>query len=195
MIRNAFIVVSTALLLGACSTPPPLNFSPPNVGHIGQKVDAALVSTIVTMGRPDEAKGKIDVAGFEGEVAALWKSALEDAFTRMAIFDDDSKRRLNLAVKVLKLDVPGAGFDMKTSTVARYELIDRQTGDIVFTTDVASEGVVPLGNNFMGAIRARESASRSVQNNISLFLQQLMTADLTRPMFPTAPAAPAAPSK
>lgn len=33
-------------------------------------------------------------------------------------------------------------------------------------------------------MRAREAVNRSVQNNIILFLQQLETVDVDRPMFP-----------
>ncbi len=73
---------------------------------------------------------------------------------------------------------------MHTYTTARYELIDRNTGSIVFTADVDSDGRVGGDDNFFGAIRARDSASASVQNNIAAFLQQLETADLSRPMFP-----------
>lgn len=168
----------------ACaSTPPPLNFTPPNINVVQRQQPVALVSTIVTIGRPDEAVGSIEVAGMENELQQLWKSSLEDSVTRMAIFNDSAPTRVNLNVKVLKLDVPAFGASMTTQTVARYELLDRNTGAVVFTTDVQSDGMVPMDYNFVGAIRARESASRSVQNNIATFLQRLEAADLSRVQF------------
>lgn len=174
------------LALSGCASVPPLNFAPANVGMSQTKQDAALVAVTVTVAAKSEAKGKIQIAGAEGNVAELWKTALEDAITRMAVFRDDSPHRLSLAVKILKLQLPVAGVAMHTKTTARYELIDRNTGAIVFASDVESDGRSGGGENFYGAIRARISASNSVQNNIATFLQQLETADLSKPVFPAA---------
>ncbi len=44
---------------------------------------------------------------------------------------------------------------------------------------------MPFNYAFAGVIRARESISRSAQNNIAQFLQALETVDITKPMFPT----------
>ncbi|AOH37362.2 hypothetical protein BGP89_02865 [Luteimonas sp. JM171] len=74
---------------------------------------------------------------------------------------------------------------MTTRTTARYEIIDREDGSIIFTQDVQAAGEVPMGYAFAGVIRARESINRSVQNNIAQFLQSLETVDASRPMFPS----------
>lgn len=102
----------------------------------------------------------------------------------MAIFSDGSDRKVSLSVKVLELDVPAFGASMTTKTMARYELIDRETGAIIYTQDISAEGHVPASYAFVGVIRARESINRSVQNNITQFLQALETVDVSRPMFP-----------
>ncbi len=73
---------------------------------------------------------------------------------------------------------------MTTKSAARYEIIDRANGDIIFTQDINSEGVVPFDYAFIGMIRARESLNRSVQQNIAQFLQALETVDVSKPMFP-----------
>jgi len=114
----------------------------------------------------------------------MWERALTEAINRMAIFRDDSQRKVSLSVKVLAIDIPSFGASMTTKTIARYELIDRADGSIIYTQDISSEGVVPFDYAFVGAIRARESISRSVQNNIAQFLQSLQTVDVNRPMFP-----------
>lgn len=77
-----------------------------------------------------------------------------------------------------------------SSTIARYELIDRATGSIVYTQDVSASGEVPFNYASAGVIRARESISRSAQNNIAQFLQSLETVDISKLMFPNKQEAP-----
>lgn len=186
--KKQFWVVALAALLGGCASAPPLNFSVPDVGVSSTKIDAELKSLTVSLARPDEKKGDIPAAA-QHEVPQMWETALTEAINRMAIFRDDSPRKVSLSVKVLAIDIPAFGASMTTKAIARYEIIDRADGSIIYTQDITSEGVVPFNYAFVGAIRARESVSRSVQNNIAEFLQALQTVDVTKPMFPTTSAA------
>jgi hypothetical protein len=170
--------------LGGCAANPPMNFSVPNVGVSHTKLDADLKSLTVSLARPDEKKGDIP-AWTQSLVPALWQTALMDALNHMTIFRDDASRKINLSVKVLALDIPSMGASFTTKTIARYEIIDRATGDIIYTQNIAASGTVPAGYAFAGVIRARESINRSVQNNITQFLQALETVDISKPMFPT----------
>lgn len=170
--------------MAGCASNPPLNFSVPNVGVTQNKIDADMRSLTVSLARPDEARGKIPAAA-QHEIPQMWESALTEALNRMAIFSDSSPRKVSLSVKVLELDVPAFGASMTTTTGARYELIDRDTGAIIYTQDISADGVVPASYAFAGVIRARESINRSVQNNIAQFLQALETVDVTKPMFPS----------
>ena len=191
--RRLVIVVAT-LMLGACAQDiPPINFSVPNVGVSQHKVDAELKSLTVTMGRPDEQTGPINLMvetmspapGTGGVVTSIWRTSLEEAVNRMAVFNDDAKKKISLQVKVLKLDMPSAGGTFTTNTSAKYEIIDRTNGSIIYTQVIDASGTCPGDYAFMGAIRARESVNRSVQNNISLFLQALDSVDVHKPMFPS----------
>jgi len=67
---------------------------------------------------------------------------------------------------------------MHTGTLARYELIDRSTGQTIYSTDIESDGRVSGDYAFMGTTRARESVNRSIQNNISQFIEQLKGAHI-----------------
>ena len=165
----------SGLMLSGCSVAP-LNFTPANVAPSSIRHNAALVSTNVTVASSTEATGKLNTAGAEADVASLWKSTLDDALVRMAIFRDDSPNKLSLIVKILELDVRSLGFD--TSTTARYELIDRNTGKTIFTTDIKTSG---KASDYVGNDRARKSASRSVQANIEEFLVQIERAKLSHP--------------
>ncbi len=171
-----------ALLLTGCQSVPPLNFSVPNVGVSQKKIDAELKSMTVTLARPDEQKGEI-MAGME-PVAQLWQTSLTEALNRMAVFKDDANKKISLQVKVLGLDVPSAGASFETTAIARYEIIDRSNGSIIYTQEFSSKGLVSMGYAFMGIVRARESVNRAVQNNITMFLQALETVNFDKAMFP-----------
>lgn len=183
-IHHFFVVaIATVLLSGCGATIPPLNFSVPNVGVSQKKIDAEMKSMTVTIARPDEKTGNLPV-GMEQMVPQLWQTALTEALNKMTIFQDDATKKVNLSVKILKLDPPGAGASMTTETAARYEIMDRKTGDVIFTQDIASSGTTPFDHAFLGLTRARESINRAVQNNITQFLQALETVDVQKPMFP-----------
>ncbi|WP_227629557.1 YajG family lipoprotein [Klebsiella oxytoca] len=169
--------------LTGCASVPPLNFSTHGVGVSQKKIDAQLKSLTVSLARPDEQKGDI-VAGME-TITPIWRDSLQEALDRMAIFKDNSANTVSLNVKVLAIDVPSFGMAMTTKAVARYEVINRSNGDIIYTQDIESTGTVPASYAFVGVVRARESINRAVQNNITQFLQALESIELSRPMFPS----------
>ena len=200
---NAFrlsipFILFLLLLSSACTKRLPVNFSAPNIGVSSTKLDAELKSLTVSIARPDEAIGEIRVAHLArayGEFqpyplslyTGLWKTALEEAFNRMAIFKDDSPKKVSLAVKILKFQTISAFPVAHTS--ARYEIIDRSDGSIIFTTDISTSGegpfnLDPLAEDVLGS-RAVDGINRSVQKNIIQFLQALETVDMDKPMFPS----------
>lgn len=181
--KNITLLIFTLILATGCTPLPPLNFSAPNVGFSQKKIDAEMKSLTVTIARPDETTGEL-AFGIEQMVPQLWQSALVEALNKMAIFQDDSPRKISLSVKILKLDDPAAGISMTTDATARYEIIDRKTGSIIFTQDISSSGITPFDFALLGVIRARESINRAVQNNITQFLKALETVDIQKPMFP-----------
>jgi hypothetical protein len=182
-IQHLLISAIAAVLLSGCGSIPPLNFSVPNVGISQKKIYAEMKSMTVTIARPDEKTGELPV-GMEQMVPQLWQTALTEALNKMAIFQDDATKKVNVSVKILKLSPPGAGASMTTATAARYEIIDRKTGDIIFTQDISASGTTPYDYAFLGVARAQESINRAVQNNITQFLQALETVDIQKPMFP-----------
>lgn len=183
IIQRWLMVFGIVFLLSGCNAMPPLNFSVPNVGVSQKKIDAEMKSMTITIARPDEKSGSLP-AGMETVVPQLWQTALTEAVNKMAIFQDDATKKVNLAVKILKLELPGAGASMTTNTTARYEIMDRKTGDIIYTQDIATSGTTPFDFAFIGMVRARESINRAVQNNITVFLQALETVNVQKPMFP-----------
>ena len=105
----------------------------------------------------------------------------------MAIFKDDSPKKVSLAVKILKFQTISAFPVAHTS--ARYEIIDRSDGSIIFTTDISTSGegpfnFDPFADDPIGS-RSIDGINRSVQKNIIQFLQALETVDIDKPMFPS----------
>lgn len=184
--RSGLAMLAVFMVAGCATSMPPANFSVSNVGISEHRLDAEVRSITVTYGRPDEQIGQVDFFMFgEGNnVSAAWKTALVEALNRMLIFTDGGSKTVSISVKILKLDAPNFGASMTTETVARYEIIDRANGDIIFSQDVSSSGTTPATHSFLGLTRARESVNRAVQNNIALFLQAAGTIDLAKPMFP-----------
>lgn len=180
-------VAAVSLILTGCQSVPPLNFSVPDVGYTQKKVDADLKSITVSLARPDEKTGEIPAAAGVA-VPPLWQTAVVEALNRMAVFKDDSPIKVNLSVKVLKLDVPSVGVNFETHTEAKYELINRANGDIIYTQNISSVGSTPMSYAMLGAARQVESVNRSVQNNITQFLQALDSIDPAKPMFPASSA-------
>lgn len=105
--KKLFLSVVLVGLSACAQTVPPLNFSVPNVGPTTHKVPAELRSINVSMARPDEQLGMLQ-AGYE-VLTPIWKSALEDALNRMALFQDDAPRKVSISAKILRVDVPGMG--------------------------------------------------------------------------------------
>ena len=181
-----FVPLTLVLLFSfGCVSLPPVNFSAPNIGVSSTKLDAELKSITVSIARPDEATGEIHPG--IGIHTGLWKTALEEAFNRMAIFKDDSPKKVSLAVKILKFQTISAFPVAHTS--ARYEIIDRSDGSIIFTTDISTSGegpfkLDPFADDAVGS-RSIDGINRSVQKNIIQFLQALETVDMDKPMFPS----------
>lgn len=194
--QHLFVAAITATILSGCGSIPPLNFSVPNVGVSDRKVDAEMKSLTVTVARPDEKTGKLDLkfasldengqGGSAGDqmVPQMWQTALTEALNKMVVFQDDATKKVNVSVKILKLDVPSSGVSFTTNTTARYEIMDRKTGDLIFSQDISSSGTTPADFAALGLARMRESINRAVQNNITQFLQALETVDVQKPMFP-----------
>jgi PBP1b-binding outer membrane lipoprotein LpoB len=177
------VLVCVVLLLSGCANQmPPLNFSVPNVGPSKHKINAELKALTVTLARPDETKGEMP-AGIE-TITPMWKEALEEALNRMALFQDDASRKVSLSVKILAINLQPLGISFTTTVSARYELLDRATGAIIYSEQVDSSGTTPMDYAFLGVIRQRESINRAVQNNISKFLMAVETVQVNKPLFP-----------
>jgi hypothetical protein len=178
--RLTNLLVVGTLFLGACTSVPPLDFTVQDVGRVADRKPAELESLTVGYASQKQSR-KIES---DHGLPPLWKEALQDAINRSLVFTDDAPMRVNVSVRILEVNAPEFGADMKTTVAALYEVVDRATGDIILSTEVRTDGVVPMGYAFVGAVRARESANRAVRNNIAEFMEVLEKADFGKPSFP-----------
>jgi hypothetical protein len=168
------ILAATSLVLASCTQLPPLNFTPQEVPRVGRRANADLKSITVSVAQPSEKKGAIDFnMEYSKTIPDIWKAGLEDAVNRSLAFSDNSPRKVNLRVTILRFATPKFGAEMHTKTTARYEIEDRESGAILFDEEIAAEGDVPMNFAFVGVVRYMESMNRSVQNNILAFLHAL----------------------
>ncbi|MDI9332728.1 MAG: UDP-N-acetylglucosamine acyltransferase [Alphaproteobacteria bacterium] len=182
--RSALVMV---LFLTGCTVAPPspYNYSVPNVGLSRVKHNAELKSINVSYASQQEATGPISAT--DERTPELWKSALGNAVKSMAIFRNEALKRLDLSVKITRLEPSGRGFDMIANAEARYDLVDRSNGDIVYSQNIATSGKVTFGENMMVIARTIEARNIAVRNNIAIFLQSLESVDTSPTLLPTKP--------
>lgn len=179
MFSKLSVSIAILLLLSACTSIPPVDFTVQDVGIIDNRVDAELRS--LTVGYASQAQQRTVQSNHE--IPPLWKEALQDALNRSLAFTDDASRKVNLSVRIIEMDVPEFGASMTTKTAAIYEIVDRKNGDLLFAETIESEGVVPFDYAFVGIVRSIESVNRAVRNNIADFITRIDHTDLNKPMF------------
>lgn len=165
--KKIYILASSLLLLilTSCSTIPPADFTLQEIPSVSKK-EAEVVS--VTVGYVPKERGMTIETNHL--VPPAWQTALEDAINRSLIFSDDQERKLSLSVRIYHFDLPAAGFTMVSDCGAIYEVLDRNSGDVVFSERLMTSGSVPMDYDFVGLVRASESINRCARNNIRDFL-------------------------
>jgi predicted small lipoprotein YifL len=175
---KGLVLLITVILLGGCTSLPPLDFTVQDVGPIDNRKDAELRSLTVGFAPQAQHTGKVEA---NHEVPPIWKEALTDALNRSLAFRDDTKMKVNLSVRIVEADAPAFGASMTTQVGAIYEIVDRKNGDLLFSELITTQGVVPFDYAFVGLVRARESINRSIRNNIAEFINRLELVNFNQP--------------
>lgn len=157
-------------LVVTCATALTLGLARPGAAEI----DARLESVSVEPASRDRAV--YPLPSTLSQFLPMWRGALEDAVTRLGIFNPSAPRRLLLSVKVLEFSLSG-----KILTVfARYQLFDNPPGAPVFAADIMSnQGMSSLATGVTSledpavATQNRTEVIRAIQDNITQFIDQL----------------------
>ena len=186
---NQLGIIFVALGLVGCATPmPPLEFTPHEVNASPKKQNAELKTISISVAQEGEKFGET-LVGFGGNeyeqsFKATFKSALEESLARAAIFNDLSSRKISLSAKILKFETPGVSSSFETEMIVRYQLIDRATGEVIYSKNISALGSVPFSYAFVGAIRFTEARNISVRENIKHLIANLEDADLSVSLTP-----------
>lgn len=171
------LAIAIAFLMSACGVMPPVSFTVPNVQASKNKINAELKSLTVNNASPSEAKGLI--LAINPNVQDQWKNSLTEALNKKSIFKDDAIRKVNIAVKILKISGEG-GINSEIDVIALYEIIDRNDGSIIFSKEISTKGTYPLDFN-PGIVRVTHSLNNGVRENISEFLTSIENLELGLP--------------
>lgn len=163
------------------------------------KIPATMDSITVTVANDDEKTGRLDFRAAEVElfhnneerakkdIPESLQNGLQDSIKKMLVFqDDDTAATVSLSVTILKLEVNIRSYLLggPTTTIeARYDLINKKTGDLIFTGKTIATGAPEMSHSLNVFESTRDSVKLAIQNNISQFLPLLKTVDVNKPMY------------
>ena len=179
--KKLLCLIFSIFVLNACTAPANLNFVPEDglaPVNAAEKINAEIKAITIANATKKKAKGDVQTGlggnQYEQSFKTTFKDALEEALSRTAIFKDDSPNKVTLVAKVLQFESPlWGGINFDTKMIVRYDFINRNSGNSVYTTDIKSEGSVPGTYSFFGAIRFTEARNRAVRNNINNLITEL----------------------
>jgi hypothetical protein len=166
--------------------------SVPAITLAQEKIPAAIESVTVSIAGESEKTGRLDFKSAELEflqnneeqakkdIPQHWQTGLQESISKMAVFQDDAAMKVNLSVRILKLDVNLKGLAVggpSADTEARYELTDRKYGDLILTLNITATGAAGMSYSLNHYQCVRESVNRAIQDNIARFLEILKTGD------------------
>jgi hypothetical protein len=173
-------------MLGACQTiPDAYNFTPNYVAPSGHQIHAQLQSIVVTTADSSERIGEIPEESELVPIVQEWERALSAALSRSKNFDSKSNNKVNLTVKVLKVEnnliipfITQQVFQSTTDVTVRYQIVEVGSGRILLSKDISSTG--SMNSSWAGVFKLfksvdRESENIAIQLNIEDLIQILNT--------------------
>ena len=132
------MIVFSIVTISGCA--PNLNFVPDDIPIKNKQIDVNLDTISVAIADKDERHGKVQTWRREPEVIVAIQKSLEEVITRSAIFNNASGKKATLFVKILKIKTTNPYFSgVRTNTVISYEIIERKTGKILFSKEIATQ--------------------------------------------------------
>nr|WP_295661110.1 hypothetical protein [Polymorphobacter sp.] len=175
----ASLVCLTSLLISGCVDRPP-SFTP-SLPEARVRIAGTIGKVSATVDPATQAAGDVSLIFGSDETPAQWQRGLASALDQSRLFDG-SPRILDVTVTIIKMKPPHTGATIETPASARYQVFDAQSHAVVFAATIDNVGRARPDDNFLGAVRIRDSIDRAVQGNITLFVERLAkTPELTSP--------------
>lgn len=118
----------------------------------------------------------------------LWLSQVADADFKLAL-EQSLKKALLLSnsiidskylleVKLLKLDQPLFGLDLKVTSIVEYSLKSKSSGQAVYSKTIATPFTATFSDSAMAIVRLRIANEGAVRNNIEQVIDDLMSINI-----------------
>ncbi len=158
---------------------------PDYVAPSGHQIHAQLQSIVVTTAGPGEMIGEMPEESELVQIAQEWRRALSVALVQSKNFDSRSNNKVNLTVKVLKVEnnsiipfITQQVFQSTTDVTARYQIVEVGSGRILLSKDISSTG--SINSSWAGVFKSFKSVDREAENiairlNIEDLIQILNT--------------------
>ena len=185
-----FLILGISVVLTGCATPPPIEFTPERLPKVSERINADIRSISVrTAPQPEQVGDGVNwyrveflvgnplfptSTGTGIPITKQWESALNTAINENLIFTDNPDNNVSLFVDIKQIELSGIA-TAKTDVMAQYRLMNRATGDDLYTKDILSIGSASTGESFGGVVRGRIALVRSIKNNINKFLESLVS--------------------
>ena len=99
--------------------------------------------------------------------------ALESSLKLHSMFNsENSSYVVNADLK--KLKQPFVGFDMKVTAYTDYELIEKESEKVVFSSEIITPYIATVGDAVLGVKRLRLANEGAIKANITEFIKQLV---------------------
>jgi len=107
-----------------------------------------------------------------------FKQALQQSLQSSALLaPDGTNGNYTLDVKLLSLEQPFAGFDLKVTATAQYILQEVSSGKQVLNTTIVTPFTATVGDAFVAMVRLKIANEGAIRLNIEDFIKQLVAVD------------------
>ncbi|MDH4216909.1 MAG: hypothetical protein OEV23_08495 [Gallionella sp.] len=177
MTKSIISLIVVASLAG-CASPAQVE------GMVSRNIDAAKVS------KNTQTRNSIFLSNVSGgsETNPLWASKVSDADFKAAL-EQSLKEALLLSgsiegskylleVKLLKLEQPILGFDLKVVVTAEYILKAKSSGKVVYSKNIVAPFTATISDSAVGVKRLRIANEGAVRSNIEQFIDDLLSINI-----------------
>lgn len=100
-----------------------------------------------------------------------FSGAIKQSLIKEGLYSDSGK--YNLSVEMLEIDQPSFGLDLTVTTIVKYILTDKSTGEVILDKEVNSPYTATVGDAFAAVKRLRLANEGSGLKNIEGLLKHL----------------------
>ncbi len=110
-----------------------------------------------------------------------FKQALEQSLnTALLLAPDANKSAYLLDVKLVSLEQPFAGLDLKVTATVEYSLQEKLTGEKVFTKTITTPFTATFGDAALAFVRLKIANEGAIRENIEKIIDELLALNISK---------------